>query len=1184
MRSVTWFYSLLISGFLSSGLARSLASNDTSAPLTGPWALGDTLLPAVISPGSLVVHIHNVGPDLGSSLSPRDFADTKPSLRPARFSLRSESAHAKRDSEPWRSWRFWETKTWQRIFKSSRSNVRAGFPIWHAIPAWKTMLPRVKLVELVELEFYNWGRLFQLMTWEDLPIELRQLAIGRQLSIHGGIDLGRTWWSRAQGTTSSSARSKLEASALEWLKEMDHFKREQRYIFNQEVINKAAALAEKRMTELQGKHLPIKGSSRSYFAARRMFMEGREMELALQKLAGDKPLAVSVPRRLRHLFHRPGVAPPTLAKPQMEPPPAPNAPGDPPAAPKPPVEPPPAPRPPVGPLPTVKAPVKPPVEPPSMEPPPVPKPPGDPVRLPAPEPAGTKKSSMPWRSWKFWKSKTWKRIFKCCSSNVRAGFPIWEGIPKYPRYSGVYRIRAVQEPGLAPFRKILRLMTWTEIPIEAKEMAISRQLMIHGGREMVAHWRDMALARRVNDVAIYLSMAEIYEKDIASVARKSARIFSEDVMQHADYLASSRMREMGFPKRGSKMTAATYNTAKRAFSEGREMELSIRRIFNPASGRMLEILVPGRLRHLVGPGLQPLPPTIPNPPAEPPPAPKPPVGPLPTVKPPVKPPVDPPVPKSPVEPVRPPTPDLGVKQAAEQAGRSISESVGEGLSRKLSAGIARLLGDQAASVVSRFMGRIGAKVGAILGKRIGMMTLRALISRVWGYANAALWIVDIIMTPLMIADLVTLLVPYKHGKCDLVKRVCISDRSHKKRRCSKHHPCEVDGEKCGYRSIHPHKVVCNWEKFDFFRRMTGMKPISMAMREHKASRNRKKAQEDQKAIDGWKIELKTCGGKTCGKLKKKIDKRTKKLKRHLMWADQYKHPKWAKKAKKKWDKAERYAKTDIVEARDNLEKSKLELKHATNSFYAKDKKREKKIEKARERIKKAEEEIDKRLKELEKKIKSAEKWSVKADPFTMAGEPRNGSMKADNDDQKVKYLEDQFHEVQKQDQSHETKRLDYTSRHKRAESKESSSGAKYWSTYHNTTNVPLQTLLYEELTRTMVGDTSLLSLLGENYTLPLANEESLWSMERPHKLATDEPDWPLILGGIVKIQSKRKPRLSVENQSEATLVPHGGQPWHRASAIRATVCWADDMRQFDDHALVDGWNLSRTSWEERMWA
>ncbi|KAF4552480.1 Hypothetical protein D9617_10g074620 [Elsinoe fawcettii] len=145
--------------------------------------------------------------------------------------------------------------------------------------------------------------------------------------------------------------------------------------------------------------------------------------------------------------------------------------------------------------------------------------------------------------------------------------------------------------------------------------------------------------------------------------------------------------------------------------------------------------------------------------------------------------------------------------------------------------------------------------------------------------------------PVVLADIIIKAVPYKHfGTCDANNQVCVSNITHwdidenmqqfdwvesVENGCSGHHACAKTGDFCGWRTINPHKVVCDWDRRAEWMRYTHKGPIMETMYEDqgrdssddvstwhvgKHERKRRKLFKkildgDQKTLNEWKGNL-----------------------------------------------------------------------------------------------------------------------------------------------------------------------------------------------------------------------------------------------------------------------------------------------------------------------------------------
>ncbi|KAF2148340.1 hypothetical protein K461DRAFT_282793 [Myriangium duriaei CBS 260.36] len=213
--------------------------------------------------------------------------------------------------------------------------------------------------------------------------------------------------------------------------------------------------------------------------------------------------------------------------------------------------------------------------------------------------------------------------------------------------------------------------------------------------------------------------------------------------------------------------------------------------------------------------------------------------------------------------------------------------------------------------------------------------------------------------------------------------------------------------------------------------------------------------------------------------------------KHLMWSDQYKNPKWAKKAAKKWEDAKGYAKKKVVKWRDKLEKKEKELKEAER------KDDEKAIKKCNKKLKKYNRRLRRHIRRLSKRIGKAEKWSLKADPFGMSGNKTES--KEMEPDQQVDYLNRKFKESEVK-----SKTVHGNQNRKRVVLEDRPAG-DYWSSFHQSLTMHVDTL-HGQLAHTRVGNESLLSILNASQTLQSVDENS-HAFERPGKAVMDEADW-----------------------------------------------------------------------------
>ena len=317
--------------------------------------------------------------------------------------------------------------------------------------------------------------------------------------------------------------------------------------------------------------------------------------------------------------------------------------------------------------------------------------------------------------------------------------------------------------------------------------------------------------------------------------------------------------------------------------------------------------------------------------------------------------------------------DLGLRKATAASSEKIANTIGTKLTARITRGLQKSLGKAAA--------KFGAKI--IAKATIGFAAARmfaSVVLKVLDFLNPVFIVADIIQTPFMIADMVTNAVPHTFGKCDISKNVCILEKkmqlsqdgeiqwAAKSYGCSGHHPCEVDGAVCGHRTISPHKTVCNWDKFAFWTKMTGMTSMQQMWREHSATVNQRRARRDMENLEELKRDFAICTGGHCHKLEKAINHYKKKLQKHAAWSDMYTKPSWAKKAKRLWHNAEKWAKHHVIYWQKKVDKWEKKVKEKEEKRHGKP---NWKLRRAKRMLKYRQKNLKIAMKRLKKKIAKA---------------------------------------------------------------------------------------------------------------------------------------------------------------------------------------------------------------------
>ena len=101
--------------------------------------------------------------------------------------------------------------------------------------------------------------------------------------------------------------------------------------------------------------------------------------------------------------------------------------------------------------------------------------------------------------------------------------------------------------------------------------------------------------------------------------------------------------------------------------------------------------------------------------------------------------------------------------------------------------------------------------------------------------NPIFIVADAVTIPLMLWDLIAATVPYHYGKCDMGNNTCIADDGQKHYNCQPTYSCKAQGDVCGYRTVKPAKVVCDWTLYQYWIQSAHLSPLKAAYRAEKAN-------------------------------------------------------------------------------------------------------------------------------------------------------------------------------------------------------------------------------------------------------------------------------------------------------------------------------------------------------------
>ncbi|GAM89866.1 hypothetical protein ANO11243_079060 [Dothideomycetidae sp. 11243] len=171
-------------------------------------------------------------------------------------------------------------------------------------------------------------------------------------------------------------------------------------------------------------------------------------------------------------------------------------------------------------------------------------------------------------------------------------------------------------------------------------------------------------------------------------------------------------------------------------------------------------------------------------------------------------------------------------------------------------------------------------------------------------------IVEAVLGPMALAEIVMAGTPWKWGKCLTGSNVCVADKDGQHHPCElKYGPCKRDNEKCGYRHIHPAKVVCDWFEVTTWVQAGSLSPLQMSRLAGKAEKHREKYNQASTELQSLKNqEMQNCQAQSddsslCSTAQEKIRKCETEMAKHAPYMDMTKSPELAKKASRLWDKA-----------------------------------------------------------------------------------------------------------------------------------------------------------------------------------------------------------------------------------------------------------------------------------------
>ncbi|KAF2148341.1 hypothetical protein K461DRAFT_282794 [Myriangium duriaei CBS 260.36] len=372
-----------------------------------------------------------------------------------------------------------------------------------------------------------------------------------------------------------------------------------------------------------------------------------------------------------------------------------------------------------------------------------------------------------------------------------------------------------------------------------------------------------------------------------------------------------------------------------------------------------------------------------------------------------------------------PNPDnfLGMKpswileETLDTVGPEIADSIGADLVASMAAEVGGALGPEGAAVASEFLTSIaadagvtlaaetGVEVGAEAGSAVAGEGLGFLLPELMSLVNPILLAAEVAVLPYFLADIITNSVHHHLGKCH--DNVCVTDKDGKEHECSEHFPCDVQGQTCGHRSIHPQKTVCQWDKYRIWKKATGMSSLEMGRHESKASHKRKHAEKHKKKLEGLYQELDQCNNNhdDCHKIEKDIRHHYDYMVKDLEWADQYKNPDGIRKAKKYYNDAIHFAQKHVKHHVVDLRHAQTDLAWA-DYYHDKHDRR-----KAKSRIQYAQYHVNNKMDLLTGKIRKAQNKALEADPFAVLGIGQGVNKGAMTKDEKVQYLRDAFHKA-----------------------------------------------------------------------------------------------------------------------------------------------------------------------------
>lgn len=242
-----------------------------------------------------------------------------------------------------------------------------------------------------------------------------------------------------------------------------------------------------------------------------------------------------------------------------------------------------------------------------------------------------------------------------------------------------------------------------------------------------------------------------------------------------------------------------------------------------------------------------------------------------------------------------------IKSLGPECGTELSKSLGV----RVGKGTLSTMFTSAEEGIAKLGGRIGAETGETVLVMAGRAATSAMTT-ILDAIDPLLWTVDIALIAVSLVDLISDAVPYHYGTCNATDNKCYGNGTAAP--CEYKYSCQSKGAKCALRSIHPAKVVCNWNDYETWTKKAGVQPTMAAIKSWWGWTQANAYRFAKDKVQHWQTIHDQCivtgTVKACKTSEKELKKWQGRERRRAKRMDYMKSPRHAREAKHLWEKAE----------------------------------------------------------------------------------------------------------------------------------------------------------------------------------------------------------------------------------------------------------------------------------------